>query len=209
MKYAFYSFFFLAILLFVSCDKSESFKDEYEDKEDFIDDEGYCFDFVYPLTYIFPDNSTTTGSEAALDEAVKNWYEAHPDAAAEFSYQFPLDIVFENGETQTINHEETLKALEIDCKKDELKECEWDDAKVSDTTIWEEHIVEPLVTSEECGDCIVDGIVKYVKIDTEFAYVIYYGKGECDQWAYLVTYFEEEDKKVEKCKFKLACDTGN
>ena len=107
-----------------------------------------------------------------------------------------------------------------DIKNDKLKEtkdwdsekdmddvgiCEWDGSKVSDLEIWEEYIVEELVTNEECG-CIVEGVVKYVKIDTDFAFEIYYGKGECDNWAYLVTYYEGDDKKIKKCKFEMDCD---
>ena len=89
--------------------------------------------------------------------------------------------------------------------KDE-KVCAWDDSKVSDPAVWEKHIVEPLVTGEDCGDCIVSGVVKYSKINTDFAYVIYYGKGECDNWAYLVTHYDASGKKVEKCKIKLNCE---
>ena len=83
--------------------------------------------------------------------------------------------------------------------------CEWDASKVADTEIWEEFIIEPLETSDDC-DCIVGGVVKYAKIDANFAYVIYYGKGECDGWAHLVTYYNAEDKKPKKCKFKTACN---
>jgi hypothetical protein len=98
------------------------------------------------------------------------------------------------------------KDKDYDKDKNELTICDWDGSKVADTEIWEEYIVEPLVTSEACGSCIVEGIVKYVKINTDFAYVIYYGKGECDNWAYLVTYYDGESKKTEKCKFQLDCD---
>ena len=92
---------------------------------------------------------------------------------------------------------------EID--KDDVKVCDWDGSKVSDPEVWEEYIIEDLITNEKCG-CIVEGIVKYVKIDTDFAYVIYYGKGECDGYAHLVTYYEEDDKKETKCKIELNCD---
>ncbi len=100
-----------------------------------------------------------------------------------------------------------LNKKDKDFDKDELSVCAWDGSKVSDTAIWEEYIVEPVVTNDECG-CPVEGIVKYVKINTDFAYVIYYGKGECDEWAYLVTYYDGDSKKTEKCKFQLDCDPG-
>ncbi len=88
--------------------------------------------------------------------------------------------------------------------KDDLEICEWDGTKVSDTDIWEEYIVEPLVTNDECG-CIVGGVVKYVKIGSDFAFMIYYGKGECNNWAYLVTYYDDDVKKAKKCKFQMDC----
>ena len=81
--------------------------------------------------------------------------------------------------------------------KDTENICEWDGSKITNTDIWEEYILEELVTSDEC-DCIVGGVVKYHKIDTNFAYVIYYGKGECDGWAHLVTYYDGDNKKTEK-----------
>ena len=45
----------------------------------------------------------------------------------------------------------------------EVEICEWDGSKVSDTDVWQEYIVEELVTDEVCG-CIVEGVVKYHKI---------------------------------------------
>lgn len=90
----------------------------------------------------------------------------------------------------------------------ELAICTWDNTEVEDETVWEEYIIEPIVSAEGC-DCITDGVVKYVKTGTDFAYVIYYGKGECDQWAYLVTYHDGDDKKEEKCKFEMDCEGGN
>ena len=87
----------------------------------------------------------------------------------------------------------------------EIEFCEWDISKVADSDVWEEYIVEELVTDDACG-CIVEGVVKYVKIDNDFAHVVYYGKGECDGWAYLVTYYDLEGKKVKKCKFEMECE---
>ena len=88
-------------------------------------------------------------------------------------------------------------------QKEEPEVCEWDASKVADPEAWTEYIVEPLADSSDCG-CTTEGVVKYVKNGTDFAYVIYYGKGECDNWADLVTYYDEEEK-TKKCKFQMDC----
>ncbi len=103
------------------------------------------------------------------------------------------------------------KDYQKDKKEEIVKDCKWDASEVSDPAIWAEYVVEPIVTSEECGNCIIGGVVKYHKIDTEFAYVIYYGKGECDNEAYLATYYDykkDKGKKVDKCLVTLECEIG-
>ena len=214
MKFNFFTFLILAALTFTACLKNDLQKeDEKEIYKEEDGKEGYekkCFEFVYPVTFIMPDNnSVTVNNEEELDEAVKAWYKVHPDSKEEPSLQYPAEIIFDDGTTKSVDDEEELEMLEKDCYgDDEMKTCEWDGSKVSDPAVWEEYIVEPIVTNGECGDCIVEGVVKYVKIGTDFAYVIYYGKGGCDEWAHLVTYFGG-DKKEEKCKFKLDCESGN
>ncbi len=218
MKTSILSFLFLSFFVFSSCQKGDEIKDDEfkgskdwdgKDKDD--DEKGNkCFDLVYPVTYNMPDGSTATGdNEDDVWTAIKAWYEDHPDSAGKPTLQYPVDILWEDGTNETITDEGAMILAKKDCddEKDEDYICEWDGSKVADTDIWEEYIVEELVTSEDC-DCIVGGIVKYTKADSDFAFVIYYGKGECDGWAHLVTYYEGEDKKPKKCKFKTACNDG-
>ncbi len=220
MNFNFFTFLMLAALTFTACHKNDLKKEEekefYKHEGEKDGDEKYegkkeCFKLVYPITYIMPDGTKITGNdEEKIGEAMKAWYEAHPDSKEEPSLHCPVEIIFENGTTKSVANEEELEKLEKDCYgKDEMKVCEWDGSKVSDLAIWEEHIVEPIVTNDDCGGCIVEGVVKYVKIGTDFAYVIYYGKGECDEWAYLVTYYGKDEDKAEKCKIELDCDSGN
>jgi hypothetical protein len=210
MKLPILSLLVLAVLAFSACDPGETLKDA--DKAG-LKEEGKegCFALAYPVTYLLPGGSTATGNdEKELWAAIKAWYEAHPDSKEKPILQYPVDIVLKDGTTKTIADEEAMMLAKKACGggKGELKVCDWDGSKVADPAVWEEHIVEPLVTNEECGGCIVGGVVKYVKTNTDFAYVIYYGKGECDEWAYLVTYYGASDKKGEKCNFKLDCDSG-
>ncbi len=214
MKVSIYSFLFLSFLAFSSCgdgfdfDGEKDFDKEYEKDYDKGDDKEDCFALIYPVSYIMPDGTIISGDEETLDAAIKTWYEAHPDSKEEFKLEYPVQIIDKKGETVDIDNEDEMILAKADCGG-ETGICEWDGSKVSDTSIWEEYIVEPIVTNEDCG-CIVSGVVKYVKIGTHFAYVIYYGKGECDNWAHLVTYFESDEvkDKVEKCKFELDCDLG-
>ncbi len=212
MKRSFFSLLALTLFIFSSCEKGQDIKNDKwketkdwdgKDKED--KDKSNCFDLVYPISYIMPDGSTITGDEKEVETAIKAWYEANPDSAEKPVLNYPVDIVWEDGATETIENEEAMIDIKEGCEDDESI-CEWDGSKVADPEVWEEYIVEPLVINEECGGCIVEGVVKYVKIDTDFAYVIYYGKGECDEWAYLVTYYDGDEKKAKKCKFKLDCD---
>ena len=217
MKLSIFSFFILSMLAFSSCDKGaqidEKEKDYLSDKEtdknvDVVKDhdgKDKCFDLVYPVTYLLPDGTSVSGGQEELEAAIKAWYEAHPDFAEKPVLQYPVEVIFAHIDVpQTISNEEEMIALKKECH-DELEVCVWDGSKISDTNIWEEHIIEPLVISDACGACFVSGKVKYVKIGTDFAYVINYGKGECDGWAYLATY-QDGDDKIKKCKFDLDCD---
>ncbi len=180
---------------------------KYCDEED--GDKVDCFKLVYPVTYTMPDGSEVTGNnEEEVWTAIKAWYTAHPDSKADAVLQYPVQIVF-GDEIKTINNNEEMALAKKACKDDkgDMEICDWDLSKVSDPAVWTQYIVEPVVTNDQCG-CPVSGVLKYVKTGTDFAYVLYYGKGECDQWGYLVTYYDGTDKKVKKCKVKFDCNPG-
>ena len=77
-----------------------------------------------------------------------------------------LHARFEDGTTTTLVDEAEMDMAIADCKEEGL--CEWDGSEVEDSSIWTEYIVEALETTDDCG-CITDGIVKYVKNDSDFA----------------------------------------
>ena len=75
-----------------------------------------CFQLVYPITYLMPDGTSVTGDdEKALNQAIKSWYEAHPDSAVKHSLQYPVDVIFKD-KTITISDEEGMKKLKASCK---------------------------------------------------------------------------------------------
>lgn len=100
-----------------------------------------------------------------------------------------------------------------DVKKYDKKEalCTWDESKVSDPALWDKYTITPLINDESC-DCITSGEIKYVEKNGDLVYIIHYGKGECDNLAYLektnCSYGNCKDKKTEKCEFELDCTPG-
>lgn len=78
--------------------------------------DGKCFDFVYPISYMMPDGSIITGdSEEEINLAIKAWYEANPGVKEKPILQYPVDIIYEDGTIQTINNEEEMKSAYENC----------------------------------------------------------------------------------------------
>lgn len=87
---------------------------EKEWKEDWDKE---CFELAYPLTFTMPDGSNVTGDDKeALHDALKAWYEANPASEEKPTLQYPLNIVFEDGTSTTMNSEEEIKAAAEDCE---------------------------------------------------------------------------------------------
>lgn len=76
-----------------------------------------CFDLVYPVSFTMPDETTISGAdEEELWTAIKAWYDAHPDVEAEPSLQYPVDILFEDGATQSVANEDEMEAAKEECE---------------------------------------------------------------------------------------------
>ena len=95
-------------------------REEWEEGED---DGRDCFEMVLPITFVMPDGSSLTVSEEEDWLNVRLWYEENGDVEEEPSYQFPVDILYEteNGNTMTvtINSQEEMEAAEEECWEDE------------------------------------------------------------------------------------------
>ena len=93
-----------------------------EDWEEGEDNGRDCFEVVLPITFVMPDGSSLTVSEEEDWLNVRLWYEENGDVEEEPSYQFPVDILYEteNGNTiVTINNQEEMEAAEEECWEDE------------------------------------------------------------------------------------------
>jgi hypothetical protein len=76
-----------------------------------------CFEFVYPIVIIMPDDSSIT-LESKEDWSLKKaWYEENPDVRERPELVFPVDITLEDGTVQTLIDIDELKAVKDSCKK--------------------------------------------------------------------------------------------
>lgn len=79
---------------------------------------GGCFELVFPVTIVFADASTATVS--SLDEmkdAIKTWKEANMGIKDRPSFQFPLDVIKDDGTIVTVEDEAGLIALRKECPR--------------------------------------------------------------------------------------------
>lgn len=79
--------------------------------------ENDCFTLVYPITLTMPDGTSLTGADHDdLWDAVKDWYDAHPDSDQRPAFVFPVEVVFYDGTLQTVNDQEEMGALWENCE---------------------------------------------------------------------------------------------
>lgn len=77
-----------------------------------------CFQFVFPITFIMPDDTSITLNERADWVLIRTWYENNPNANERPELVFPVDIMFEDGEVQTIVDLEELREVKSACRED-------------------------------------------------------------------------------------------
>ncbi len=83
-----------------------------------------CFRFVFPITFIMPDDSAITLNTRADWVLIRQWYRAHPDANERPNLVFPVDIMFRDGEVQIILDATELWEVKKACKEDrDKKKC--------------------------------------------------------------------------------------
>jgi len=76
-----------------------------------------CFEFVYPIVLIMPDNSSITLNSKEDWSLKKAWYQENPDVTERPELVFPVDITLEDGTIQTLIDSDELKAVKDSCKK--------------------------------------------------------------------------------------------
>lgn len=77
-----------------------------------------CFEFIYPITFIMPDESEILVSDKGDYDAIKAWYEGNPETKERPTLKFPVDVIMPENDTLTINTKEEIEALKDICNKE-------------------------------------------------------------------------------------------
>ena len=81
-----------------------------------------CFELLLPVTFVMPDGSSITVEDENGYMAVRAWYGNNSDLKEKPTLQYPVNIIYRDGNTQTINNDEEMGSTKVDCRK-------WDDDK--------------------------------------------------------------------------------
>lgn len=74
-----------------------------------------CFDLVYPFTVTMPDDTTITLNSEDDRALIRAWYEANPGVYERPTLVYPVEIIFQDGSTQTINDSEEYQEAKDNC----------------------------------------------------------------------------------------------
>ena len=93
------------------------------------EDDKKCFTFGFPVSFTMPDGSVLTAEdEKDLEEKMGAFYESYTGEKKRPEVVFPVDLIFEDGSSLTVNSPEEMKqAWKENCKRDGDGETEGDD----------------------------------------------------------------------------------
>ena len=93
------------------------------------EDDKKCFTFGFPVSFTMPDGSVLTAEdEKDLEEKMEAFYESYTGEKKRPEVVFPVDLMFEDGSSLTVNSPEEMKqAWKENCKRDGDGETEGDD----------------------------------------------------------------------------------
>jgi hypothetical protein len=78
-----------------------------------------CFRLVLPVTFVMPDGTTIVVEDRADHAEIRAWYEANPEVTDRPELQYPVDIVYRDGEIVTIDDADAMAAARDDCHSDD------------------------------------------------------------------------------------------
>ena len=93
------------------------------------EDDKKCFTFGFPVSFTMPDGTVLTAEdEKDLEEKMEAFYESYTGEKKRPEVVFPVDLMFEDGSSLTVNSPEEMKqAWKENCKRDGDGETEGDD----------------------------------------------------------------------------------
>ena len=93
------------------------------------EDDKKCFTFGFPVSFTMPDGTVLTAEdEKDLEEKMQAFYESYTGEKKRPEVVFPVDLMFEDGSSLTVNSPEEMKqAWKENCKRDGGEESEGDE----------------------------------------------------------------------------------
>jgi uncharacterized protein (UPF0216 family) len=76
-----------------------------------------CFEFVYPIDFIMPDDSAITLESKEDWSLIKAWYAVHKDVKERPELLFPVEVTLKDGTIMTLIDRDELKRVKDACKK--------------------------------------------------------------------------------------------
>ena len=76
--------------------------------------------------FVMPDGSSITVEDESGYMAVRTWYGNNSDSKEKPTLQYPVNIIYLDGDTQTINNEEEMGSAKADCRKWDDNKKDWD-----------------------------------------------------------------------------------
>lgn len=76
-----------------------------------------CFEFVFPVDFIMPDDSSITLESKDDWSLIREWYTTNTDVKERPELVFPVNITLEDGTVQTLLDRTELDAVKDSCKK--------------------------------------------------------------------------------------------
>ena len=74
-----------------------------------------CFELVYPVSFIMPSGLNISISNDGDWEEIKTWYDNNFNSSQKPTLKYPVDIIFEAGNSLTINNEEQMIEAKDNC----------------------------------------------------------------------------------------------
>jgi hypothetical protein len=76
-----------------------------------------CFEFVFPIDFIMPDDSIITLNSKDDWSLIRDWYKNNPDASEKPELIFPVDVTLKDGTVQTLIDVADLREVKQSCRK--------------------------------------------------------------------------------------------
>ena len=123
-----------SVALLSSCSKEEVSSNQFNtktktsaylsgvdgDEDESASPEEDCFNFVYPVTILFPDGTdASVADDEELETAIDSWYDANEEAEEDPTLQFPVDVTLPDGSNQSIADEAEFEVLIDSCEENE------------------------------------------------------------------------------------------